>query len=337
MAKYCMFFLLIFISCKSVIKVKESNLIEIENSSIRSISINKDKIWFAGSNGKYGTINFENDINQIFDFKGSNNNFRSSFLTFNGFWFQNIESPMQLNYFDFESNVEKIKYKDDNKNAFYDSMYFSENGLNGILLGDPYENCFTIVISKNGGENWNKIQCEKLPLLVDGEAAFAASNTNVKIVNDKIFIISGGKKSRLIVSSNLGETWGVIDLPIIQGEQMTGAYSMDFYNENIGIIGGGNYDKPNDNTKNCCITYNGGKTWELIENTPFGFISCIQFIPNMNGRGIVTCGQNGVFISNDFGKSWIKLLDDKDFYTLRIKNKNELYLAGKNKIMEIEF
>ena len=150
-------------------------------------------------------------------------------------------------------------------------------------------------------------------------------------------MVSGGKKSRLFKSLDKGVTWQVFDTPIIQGEAMTGAFSMDFSSKKKGIIVGGNYDKQKDNAANKAITKNGGKTWKLLaENESFGYASCVQFMPKSNGKVIYTCGTSGVYYSTNFGKEWTKILEDTDFYTLRFSSEKFIYLAGKNKITKIK-
>jgi photosystem II stability/assembly factor-like uncharacterized protein len=207
----------------------------------------------------------------------------------------------------------------------------------GVAIGDPTEDCLSVLITENFGNNWKKISCNILPKTTEGEAAFAASDTNVKIVDGVIYIISGGKKSRLFMSEDKGITWQVFDTPIIQGEAMTGAFSMDFYNKRKGIIVGGNYENQKDNSSNKARTRNGGKTWKIVsKDQAFGYASCVQFMAKSRGKVLFTCGTSGVYYSTNFGQKWTKLVDDTDFYTLRFSGKNNIYLAGKNKVTKIK-
>ncbi len=153
-----------------------------------------------------------------------------------------------------------------------------------------------------------------------------------------MFMVSGGKKSRVLVSEDKGQSWKVYDTPLVQGEAMTGAFCADFYNENIGIIAGGNYQKPEQNFQNKAITGDGGKTWQLVsENEGFGYASCVQFIPGTNGKSIVEVGANGLFYSNNSGKNWKQLLPDKDFLTLRFIDGKTAVASGKNRIVKLTF
>jgi hypothetical protein len=57
-----------------------------------------------------------------------------------------------------------------------------------------------------------------LPRTANGEAAFAASNTNIVIKGNNTWIVSGGMKARVFYSADKGNTWEVYDTPIVQGK-----------------------------------------------------------------------------------------------------------------------
>lgn len=63
-------------------------------------------------------------------------------------------------------------------------MQFYDN-LNGIAIGDPIMGYLSVITTKDGGETWQKNNIENAPKVVDGEAAFAASNTNINIKKGK--------------------------------------------------------------------------------------------------------------------------------------------------------
>lgn len=210
------------------------------------------------------------------------------------------------------------------------------NNLEGIAIGDPTEDCFCVLITRDAGQSWAKIPCEKLPRLVEGEAAFAASNTNVVIKGDHAWIVSGGSKARVFHSPDKGENWKVYDTPIIQGAAMTGIFTADFYDDKIGFIAGGDYEKPTQNFQNKARTTDGGKTWQLIgENAGPGYSSCVQFVPGGKGMELVSVGATGVHYSKDGGNSWTLLSPDATFYTLRFMDSGTFIAAGKDKIVKM--
>ena len=84
-------------------------------------------------------------------------------------------------------------------------------------------------------------------------------------------------------------------------------------------------------------TVNGGATWSLIadgENP--GYRSCIQFVPNSKGKGIVAVGFTGISYSSDGGVHW-QQLSDEGFYTFRFLNDSIAFAAGKNRISKLTF
>jgi len=230
----------------------------------------------------------------------------------------------------------KLVYTETNDKAFYDSMDFW-NEQEGIAIGDPTDDCLSIIITRDGGESWSKLSCDIAPKTKEGEAAFAASDTNIKIIGNHTWVATGGTASRILYSPDKGRTWEVFDTPIIQGLGTTGIYSIDFYDENIGFAVGGDYTKPEDNTGNKMHTNDGGKTWELVAQGEVpGYRSCVQYVPNSNAKELVAVGFEGIDYSNDSGSSWTHL-SDEGFYTLRFLNDSVAYAGGNGRVVKLKF
>ncbi|MBC7524117.1 MAG: oxidoreductase [Flavobacterium sp.] len=307
--------------------------------SIRAILISDGKVYYAGDQNRIGYIDlinkdkFERKINKDsikMEFRSIANNTTSIFVA-------TIGNPAFIYQFSKDLNLKKLVYEEHNDKVFYDCLQFW-NDQEGIAIGDPISDCFSILITRNSGSTWTKVDCKNLPKMEDGEVAFSASNTNIIIKGSKTWIVSGGKKARVFYSPDKGISWQVFNTPIIQGETMTGIFTADFYNDKIGIIAGGNYEKPNQNFKNKALTVDGGKTWKLIaDNAEFGYASCIQFVPNSNEKQLVCVGANGLYYSKNRGKTWQQLLTDSTLYTIRFINSTTAIAAGKNKIIKISF
>jgi photosystem II stability/assembly factor-like uncharacterized protein len=319
-------------------KVEIETILEDSLLSIRAIELLEDKsLAFAANNNSYGLYNINNGewsiSKQIYDTLDLS--FRAVAHTSIDFFMLSIANPSLLYKTGNNGKIE-IVYKEENEKTFYDSMDFW-NDQEGIAIGDPTEDCMSIIITRDGGNTWTKLSCDDLPKAKEGEAAFAASDTNIAIVGDNTWVVTGGKTSRVLYSSDKGKTWEVFETPIVQGLETTGMYSIDFYDELNGFAIGGDYTKPDDNLANKIITNDGGKTWEVVANgqNP-GYRSCVQYLPNRAGKELVAIGFKGIDYSNDSGYTW-KHLSDEGFYTIRFLNDSVAYAAGKGRISKLTF
>lgn len=112
---------------------------------------------------------------------------------------------------------------------------------------------------------------------------------------------------------------------------------MDFYDEQNGVIIGGDYTAPEGNTGNKAITNDGGRTWNLIaEGENPGYKSSIRYVPNSEAKEMLAVGFTGISYSADGGASW-KELSDEGFYTIRFLNDTVAYAAGKNRLAKLIF
>lgn len=346
-----LFFLLILgvVSCNSNIKEKEQlterdafTNVEIkalmeDSITIRAIEIMSGGVAFAGSDGYYGFYNSAENIvrknRQQYD--SIYPEFRAVASTSNDFFMLSAGNPALL-YKTGESGQMELVYQEEHHKVFYDAMTFW-NDQEGIAMGDPVENCLSIIITRDGGNSWKKLSCDQLPETAEGEAAFAASNSNIAVEGDKTWIISGGMISRVFFSPDKGRTWEVFETPIIQGKSTTGAYSVDFYDEQNGIIIGGDYTAPEGNTGNKAITSDAGETWKLVsEGKNPGYKSSIRYVPGGEGKEIVAVGFTGVSYSADGGETWNEL-SEEGFYTVRFLNDTVAYAGGKNRLAKLIF
>ncbi len=198
------------------------------------------------------------------------------------------------------------RYFRDDKTVFFNSMDFWDKD-NGIIVGDPIEGRFQMLLTDDKGETWYEIPPERIPPAEQGEMQFAASGTCLAVSgSEKVWIGTGGSNARIFFSGDRGTTWEVFDTPIVDGEGSKGIFSVAFYNENKGIIVGGDYREDYSRTGNCALTYDGGRTWKLVEgeNSPYGFRSCVAYIPNTGGNALIAVGTSGTDISEDGGMSW---------------------------------
>lgn len=324
---------------KTIFKSVQIDTLFQDNISIRAIAIDENKIWYAANGSRLGFYDMQKKVKneRLITNDSSKLEFRSIAQTTKNIFVLSVANPALLYKVSKENWATALVYQENNEKVFYDSMQFW-NEKEGIAIGDPVEDCLSIIITRDGGNSWSKIPSSKLPKIVDGEAAFAASNTNIVIKGNDVWIVSGGKKSRVFHSADKGNNWEVFATPIIQGGTMTGIFTADFYDSKKGFVAGGNYEMPSQNFGNKAVTSDGGKTWELIaENAGFGYASCVQYIPGSDGQSLVTVGASGLYYSYDSGKSWERLIADPNIFTIRFINNHTAIAAGKDKMIRIRF
>jgi len=301
---------------------------------IRAIDIVGNTLRYAGTKGTFGNIDLLSGkvMEGVEKYHTSIPEFRSIAHTSDDFFMLSIGNPALL-YKTGEGGKMDLVYMEEGDGVFYDAMGFW-NDDEGIAIGDSVDGCLSIITTRDGGQNWEKKICADLPKPIDDEGAFAASNTNIKTIGNNTWIAT---TKRIIYSSDTGKTWETATVPIDTSKPTSGVYSIDFYDENIGIAFGGDYTNPAESKNNKAMTKDGGKTWHSIGNgTSPGYRSCVQFIPNSGGKGIVALGFEGVDYSNDMGATW-QHLSDESFYTLRFKNDSTAYAAGKHRIAKLTF
>src|SRR5579863_8834786 len=97
----------------------------------------------------------------------------------------------------------QLQFANTNPKGFFDSMVFWDH-THGIVLGDPIPDetgnetsketsklKFELLIT-NDGQTWTPISPAKLPPAIEGEGAFAASNSCIAISDSNIWFATGG-------------------------------------------------------------------------------------------------------------------------------------------------
>lgn len=301
--------------------------------SIRALhAVNDNEVWFAANRGVWG---YTEDAGQFWyidsikvdsivpEFRGMEVLNDSTVLL------MGIASPGFIFKTTNKGKTWKVVYRNDHKDFFFDSMKFLDK-KNGIVLGDPIEGKMQLIKTKNGGDTWDSLEVTRLPVLESGEAFFAASNSCFDFHNHHCWIATGGKKSRLIYSGDGGETHSSYETPLPQGSEMTGIFSVDFFDSDNGVVAGGDYNKADTSIISLALTNNGGESWKEIEFNRPVFGSCVQFLSR---NEILITGNPGTFKYHLKSKqlSEIKTLDGANagFHTLRISHsKKVVWLAG---------
>jgi hypothetical protein len=309
--------------------------------SIRALSIpNENTIWASGSKGSIA-LSLDGGKNFIWkQIKGyENRDFRSLHA-----WNKleaivaAIAAPaIVLKTKDGGDSWYKV-YENTDTLMFIDAIHFKDS-LNGTIVGDPIKQKIFLITSNDQGEHWQEAATYFKSILKEGEAFFASSNSNIASVHGPNFFVTGGLTSRLWINGT------AIDLPIVQGEKSTGAYSMAINpSKNSIIIVGGDFTKKENAEKNITgfefssyakpkwnsedsLKYKSLSKWAINKKlgNPHGYKSSVVYI---NNKWLITCGTSGVDISKNKGKNW-DLISTESFHVVQKQpGKQAVFLAG---------
>ncbi len=183
--------------------------------------------------------------------------------------------------------------------AFFDGMAFLPDGQ-GLLFGDPLRDGAYVLATEDRGMSWRRIPPERLPKVVEGEAGFAASGTNVAVAGRKAWVVTGGKQSRIWLANAPFREWQSRALPLLCGEPSQGAFSIAMAEDGRGVVVGGDYKEPGSDFLAAAFTEDFGQTWTTARGIG-GYRSGACYVGN--GR-FVAVGSHGWSVSDDGGRSW---------------------------------
>lgn len=291
-------------------------------TGMRGLSVVNDKtIWVSGSNGMVGRSLDSGNSWKWMTVKGFE---KIDFRDIEAFSettaiIMGIDAPAYILKTIDGGEKWQVMFKDTTKGMFLDAMEFW-NEQSGIVIGDPLNGKFYVARTFDGGNTWQGIPEVYKPVADSGEACFAASGTNIRKLNNKeaVFITGG-------ITSNVHIRDKKINLPLIQGKETTGANSIAVKNKKTWMVVGGDFNTRDSSTKNAAITFNAGKSWSTPGVAPAGYRSCVEYIKK---KQWITCGLNGVDISNDDGKTFTNI-SGEGFHVVRKAKKGEaVFFAG---------
>ncbi|HEY1024881.1 MAG TPA: YCF48-related protein [Sphingobacteriaceae bacterium] len=322
------FFFMLF--CDAAVSQTIVPLTSGTNTSIRGLSVVNDSVaWVSGSNGWSARTTDGGKNWKWLQIKG-----------YEKFDFRDIEafsagkaivvnagSPAVILLTADGGDTWKEVYRNSSPHIFLDGMDFW-NADAGIVYGDPIGGILQLFKTNDGGKTWIDISHKNRNTLIEGEASFAASGTNIRTLMDgECWIATGGTQSRIFYSPDYGDTWRVYPCPIIQGSSSTGPFSIAFRSVTNGVAAGGDYLRDTVTTNNFLITRDGGKTWAAPVTKPFGYRSSVEFITEDH---LVATGTSGTDISVDGGRTWNNISPEGFHVVRRAKSGKLLLLSGSN-------
>lgn len=220
----------------------------------------------------------------------------------------------------------QLQFKNTDEKAFYDAIACWDSST-CVAMSDPVNGRFVLralYTHAMGGSNGNPVF--NMPPAKEGEAAFAASGTClITQGKDGLFMVTGGNDARVFYSNNRGRTWVVTETPFVKGTAGSGIFSIAMYDSKNGVIVGGNYEKPDEASRNMAFTRNGGGVW----NPGLGLSGYRSGVAYIDSKTIIAVGTNGTDISYDGGETWRKF-GSENLNAVAARGKKAIWAVGPN-------
>ncbi|WP_427888216.1 WD40/YVTN/BNR-like repeat-containing protein [Kribbella sp. GL6] len=201
-------------------------------------------------------------------------------------------------------------FRNTDPKAFYDCIAFND-AKHGLAMSDPVDGKFRIAATADGGKSWQVQPTDGMPAALPGEAGFAASGTCLVAGAGRTawFATGGGDRPRVFRTVDGGRRWTVADSPMASGAA-AGIFSLAFRNTLFGVAVGGDFTKPTEAVNAASVTYDGGRTWQLVpaDKAPKGYRSGSHFVP-WSPFTVIAVGPSGSDVSLDGGRSWTQFYD----------------------------
>lgn len=203
-----------------------------------------------------------------------------------------------------------LAYETQLAGAFFDTVGFWD-GKRGLVLADPLEGAWFVLRTSDGGGSWARVTARMPPLLA-GEAAFAASNSALVLGGrGQAWIVSGGAVAgRVFRSTDSGATWQVADTPIAGGPTGGVFGGLSLGGGRVVVVGGDHKNELRGGT-DIAVSEDGGATW--IAAAAAGRL--LEGVGRLNATTLIAVGPRGTVVSRDDGRTWTAT-DAEAFHTI---------------------
>ena len=202
-----------------------------------------------------------------------------------------------------------LQFSNTNPRAFFDCMDFWD-AESGMAFSDAVDGHLIIIRTTDGGANWTAIPSDVIPDARGSEGGFAASGTClVAHGSGTVSIGTGaGDTARVLTTVDGGDSWLVVETPVVSGTGSSGITSLAFRDDTHGVALGGDIGDTTGYTQNVAITSDGGATWVLGGRLAFpGAAYGSSFVPGGPDGTLVAVGPGGAAYSLDDGSTWTSL------------------------------
>jgi photosystem II stability/assembly factor-like uncharacterized protein len=198
-----------------------------------------------------------------------------------------------------------LQYENATKGVFFDGMAFWD-ARHGIAFSDPIEGRLLVVTTEDGGAHWNPVPPDRVPAMLPGEAAFAASGTAIVVRGkSEVWIGTGGaNRARVLHSADRGKHWAAFDTPA-SASAAKGIFGIAMGRRGRAVAVGGDYQQASASAENLLLSDDGGRHWRIAPNA--GVVGVQYGVADAGGTGFVTVGPGGSALTRDAGTSWTRL------------------------------
>ncbi len=326
-------FLILFLTSTFALFGQEYQVKQVEantTATFRGLSIVDHEVaWISGTKGSVGITKDGGStwiFHQVSGFETAD--FRSLYaFDAQHAVIANVGSPASILMTDDGGKTWKTVYTNTQKDAFIDGVDFW-NDTDGIMYGDPIDGKMLLLRTKDGGLTWAAIA--SAPLLKTGEASFAASGTGIRCTGkQEVTIATGGLVSRLWRSTDGGDHWAAISVPIVQGQSTSGIFSF-VKTGKTWIVVGGDFKNETMERDHHLYSTDGGGHWLAPAVATRGYRECVELVAK---DILIATGPSGTDISYDNGINWKTLSDERGLHVVRKARKGSLVMAAGDKGM----
>lgn len=184
--------------------------------------------------------------------------------------------------------------------AFYNCIAF--DGERGMAVSDAVDGKIRLVETLDGGMTWSIVDPAGMPPAWEGEAQMAASGTCLTVTAGRWYIATGRVNPGRMFYSDGGYIWAVTN-STVKGSPTGGAFTVQFSDENHGIVLGGDYLNVTDGQDRAGWSEDGGQSWRPAVQFPKGRRSGSAWVRGLQNTAIAV-GETGSDITVDGGREW---------------------------------
>lgn len=225
-------------------------------------------------------------------------------------------------------------FLNDDPEAFFDCMSFWDRER-AFAFSDSHDGEFTLIRTLDGGATWSRVDPAAVPDARPGDGAFAASGTcTAARPGGRGWFVTGasGVDTRVIRTSDYGETWTEAPTPVPSTTNTEGLASVAFFDARNGAVFGTAPDTSD--AVNVATTSDGGATWVPAARVLGGVAYGGAVVPGTPTPTLVAVSPAGSVYSTDGGVTW-SVIDDVNYWTAAFLDADVGWAAGRGRISRV--